>query len=95
VLGAGRRLDTTAVGREAEAFFGVGPDLALDEIATVADRFRTFRVVPDQTRVALTDEDIRRGPGYWWATGLFIRHPARRDARAEARRRHGLGPAAV
>ncbi|MGY1712073.1 nitroreductase/quinone reductase family protein [Geodermatophilus sp. SYSU D00758] len=47
VLRAGRRPGTTAVRREARAFFGVGPDLADGEIATVADRFPTFRVLPD------------------------------------------------
>ncbi|SOC50173.1 Glyoxylase, beta-lactamase superfamily II [Blastococcus aggregatus] len=46
-LRAGRRLGSSAVSREARAFFGVGPDLAVEEIATVADRFPTFRVVPD------------------------------------------------
>ncbi|RBY87724.1 nitroreductase/quinone reductase family protein [Blastococcus sp. TF02A-30] len=47
VLRAARRPGTTAVAREARAFFGVGPDLDLDEIAAVADRFPVFRVVPD------------------------------------------------
>ncbi|NIH69841.1 nitroreductase/quinone reductase family protein [Modestobacter marinus] len=46
VLRAGRRHDSAAVTREARAFFGVGPDLAVDELATVADRFPVFRVVP-------------------------------------------------
>ena len=48
VLRAARRPGTRAVGREARAFFGVGPDLALDEIATRADRFPVFRVVTDR-----------------------------------------------
>jgi deazaflavin-dependent oxidoreductase (nitroreductase family) len=47
VLRAGRRPDSAAVAREARAFFGVGPGLAIEEIATVADRFPVFRVVPD------------------------------------------------
>ncbi len=46
VLRAGREPGTRAVGREARAFFGVGPDLGLDEITARADRFPVFRVVP-------------------------------------------------
>jgi len=47
VLRAGRRPGSAAVTREARAFFGVGPSLAVEEIAAVADRFPVFRVVPD------------------------------------------------
>ncbi|WP_456872199.1 nitroreductase/quinone reductase family protein [Geodermatophilus sp. SYSU D00766] len=47
LLRAGRRPGTAAVGREARADFGVGPDLDLTEIAATADRFPVFRVVPD------------------------------------------------
>ncbi|MGY1616194.1 nitroreductase/quinone reductase family protein [Geodermatophilus sp. SYSU D00691] len=47
VLRARRRPGSTAVAREARAFFGVGPDLTEEEIAGVADRFPTFRVEPD------------------------------------------------
>ncbi|WP_199589359.1 nitroreductase family deazaflavin-dependent oxidoreductase [Blastococcus sp. TF02A-26] len=45
VLRAGRSADSAAVAREARGFFGVGRDLALPEIARVADRFPVFRVV--------------------------------------------------
>jgi hypothetical protein len=47
------------VGREARAFFGVGPDLAIEAIATVADRFPVFRVVPDPADVLI---DVSRLP---------------------------------
>jgi deazaflavin-dependent oxidoreductase (nitroreductase family) len=47
VLRAGRRLDSTAVSREARAFFGIGPDLDLEEIASVADRFPVFRIAAE------------------------------------------------
>ncbi|SFF42878.1 nitroreductase/quinone reductase family protein [Blastococcus tunisiensis] len=53
VLRAGRRRGSSTVGREARAFFGVGPDLAVEEIATVADRFPTFRVVPDTAEATI------------------------------------------
>ncbi|WP_456889561.1 nitroreductase/quinone reductase family protein [Geodermatophilus sp. SYSU D00700] len=55
VLRAGRRPGTAAVAREARAFFGVGPDLAVDEIAAVADRFPVFRVVPGAGSAARPD----------------------------------------
>jgi hypothetical protein len=44
-LRSGRRLGSRAVTREARADFGVGPELALAEIAAVADRFPVFRVI--------------------------------------------------
>jgi deazaflavin-dependent oxidoreductase (nitroreductase family) len=44
-LRAGRRPGSRAVSREARADFGVGPELSLDEIAAVADRFPLFRVL--------------------------------------------------
>jgi glyoxylase-like metal-dependent hydrolase (beta-lactamase superfamily II) len=47
VLRAGRRPGTRQVEREAKAIFGVGEDLALDEIAGKADRFPVFRVTAD------------------------------------------------
>ncbi|MGY1781958.1 nitroreductase/quinone reductase family protein [Geodermatophilus sp. SYSU D01036] len=47
VLRAARRPGSTAVAREARAFFGVGPDLSAAEIAAVADRFPVFQVRPD------------------------------------------------
>ena len=47
VLRAGREPDTRQVRREASAFFGVGRELALDEVAAKADRFPVFLVMPD------------------------------------------------
>ena len=44
-LRAGRRLGSRSVTREARADFGVGPELSLDEIAAVSDRFPVFRIV--------------------------------------------------
>jgi hypothetical protein len=35
------------VSRKARAFFGIGPDLDLEEIASVADRFPVFRIAAE------------------------------------------------
>jgi glyoxylase-like metal-dependent hydrolase (beta-lactamase superfamily II) len=58
VLRAGREPGTRQVRREASAFFGVGPQLTLDEVAAKADRFPVFRVT-----VSGSDEEAVRELG--------------------------------
>jgi hypothetical protein len=42
----GRRPGSAQVAREAGTYFGVGSDPTLAELASVADRYPVFRVVP-------------------------------------------------
>jgi glyoxylase-like metal-dependent hydrolase (beta-lactamase superfamily II) len=49
-----RRPGSTAVTREARDYFGVGADLTLAEIGSVADRYPVFRVIPRPNSAAPT-----------------------------------------
>ena len=66
----GRRPGSAAVAREARDYFGVGADLTLAEIGSVADRYPVFRVMPEARRGG---KDV---PALSYRTETVIRRPA-------------------
>jgi len=63
----GRRPGSRAVAREARSYFGVGPDVSLDEIARVAEYYPVFRI-EYASRTGAGPEEIAPGV-YRAATG--------------------------